>query len=420
MRAGASLTIRDIYAARASWQRARGVADRLPAEHAARETMRIAPRTLLCASTFRAALAVDDSGYDELCALVAAADDKVSFAIGTAGQVAALGFAGRYREAAGLAGELAKVVEEIADPVVTVMQLPHASMVKILNGEVAEGLRLAQRVIDLCDGDRYLGKSIVESPLTIALMLRAAADMLLGAGDWKSEIEQVTAEAREYTPVGEAIMTTWRYAVAIAAGAFRADAAAVRATAEILRLGEMWADEVNLFTARVMHGLVLAHHSDATRDSGLQMLEEARRAVAEHRTLTGFLVISDVELARERARSGDKDAGIEELAAVFDREMTSGGMALMHARVGEFLVEALLGRGTPVDFAAADAVVETIGAIPVEEGFVWYELPLLRMRAMLARAGGDEAGYCRYRDQYRTRAHELGFEGHIDTAAAMP
>ena len=48
MRAGTWLANRDIRAARTSWQRARQVADRLPAEDPDRTAMRIAPRTLLC------------------------------------------------------------------------------------------------------------------------------------------------------------------------------------------------------------------------------------------------------------------------------------------------------------------------------------------------------------------------------------
>jgi hypothetical protein len=40
-------------------------------------------------------------------------------------------------------------------------------------------------------------------------------------------------------------------------------------------------------------------------------------------------------------------------------------------------------------------------------------------RALLAQAHGDEASYRDYRDRYRAMANDLGFEGHIATAAAM-
>ena len=48
------------------------------------------------------------------------------------------------------------------------------------------------------------------------------------------------------------------------------------------------------------------------------------------------------------------------------------------------------------------------------------EIWLLRMRAMLARARGDEAAYRDYRDRYRDMARSLGFEGHMNWAEAMP
>ena len=57
--------------------------------------------------------------------------------------------------------------------------------------------------------------------------------------------------------------------------------------------------------------------------------------------------------------------------------------------------------------------------MPVDPGFVLHEIFLLRLRALLARARCDEAGYRDYRDRYRKLATELGFEGHIALAEAM-
>jgi hypothetical protein len=58
MRAGAWSSNRGIRAARISWERARRVADALPANDPERTAMRIRPRTLLCATTWRAGLGV--------------------------------------------------------------------------------------------------------------------------------------------------------------------------------------------------------------------------------------------------------------------------------------------------------------------------------------------------------------------------
>jgi class 3 adenylate cyclase len=64
MRAGAWLIHRDVTAARASWQRARLVADLLVDVDPQRAAMRIAPRTMLCATAFIAGGSMADTGYD--------------------------------------------------------------------------------------------------------------------------------------------------------------------------------------------------------------------------------------------------------------------------------------------------------------------------------------------------------------------
>ena len=85
----------------------------------------------------------------------------------------------------------------------------------------------------------------------------------------------------------------------------------------------------------------------------------------------------------------------------------------------EALVEALLNRAETADLDAAQAAIDELAAVPTEPGFVLFEIPLLRLRALLASARGDQEGYCHYRDRYRTRATECGFEGHIAMAEAM-
>ena len=73
----------------------------------------------------------------------------------------------------------------------------------------------------------------------------------------------------------------------------------------------------------------------------------------------------------------------------------------------------------------AEAAIERLAAAPADEGLVIRDIWLLRMRALLARAHGDETGYRDYRDRYRDdgdiaglrRAHEVG-RGDAMTAAA--
>src|SRR6201987_2227586 len=100
MRAATWATNRDIAAARLSWERAVKIADGLPAEDPRRMTMRIAPRTWLCATIWRVSASLDDIDFDELRGLTAAAGDKRSLVIGMTGLVQLMQFYGEYTEAA--------------------------------------------------------------------------------------------------------------------------------------------------------------------------------------------------------------------------------------------------------------------------------------------------------------------------------
>jgi hypothetical protein len=84
------------------------------------------------------------------------------------------------------------------------------------------------------------------------------------------------------------------------------------------------------------------------------------------------------------------------------------------------LVETLLERGARDDVEEAEAAIERLAAAPTDEGLVVRDIWLLRMRALLARAHGDETAYRDYRDRYRAMATSLGFEGHMKWAEAMP
>ena len=48
------------------------------------------------------------------------------------------------------------------------------------------------------------------------------------------------------------------------------------------------------------------------------------------------------------------------------------------------------------------------------------EITLLRLRALLARARGDDVAYRDLAMRYRAMAESLGYEGHIAWAGAMP
>ena len=73
--------------------------------------------------------------------------------------------------------------------------------------------------------------------------------------------------------------------------------------------------------------------------------------------------------------------------------------------------------GALVEFLC-DAV-ERLAAVPTEPGFVLFEVTLLRLRALLARARGELADYRDFAQRYRQMATSLGFEGHMAMAETM-
>jgi hypothetical protein len=50
---------------------------------------------------------------------------------------------------------------------------------------------------------------------------------------------------------------------------------------------------------------------------------------------------------------------------------------------------------------------------------VLRDVTLLRLRALVARARGDDDAYRELKNRYRTMPASLGFEGHIAMAKAM-
>jgi adenylate cyclase len=131
------------------------------------------------------------------------------------------------------------------------------------------------------------------------------------------------------------------------------------------------------------------------------------------------LPLIDVHRARAKARSGDIAGAIEMARTVVDELFHSGG-CIWTALATSVLVEALLQRAGEDDLDEAESAIEQLASAPSDPGFVPHEISLLRLRALLALARGEEATYSDYRDRYRAMATSLGFEGHQKWAEAMP
>jgi hypothetical protein len=420
MRAGAWSNNRDCVAARVSWDRACQVADALPDNHPERAAMRIAPRTTLCATDWR--VHADDSGvrFEELRELCTLAGDKTSLAIGIMGPIAAHAQRGEVREGQRLASELIALLDSIGDPSLTAQAAFGAMGMKMQAGEMGEALRWAQATIEWADGDPTKGNLVVGSPLAAALAMRGLARWWFGRPGWRADLDDAVEFAeRGAEPLTLAVMLSWKFGMGIWQGVLRADDDAVRTTEGALQTAEASGDNYAVVLVKwLLASALLLADAGADRHRGLELLAEVRDMSVQQRFLGSELRLMDVYIGREQARGGDRDAAIPVLRKAVDELTTRGQVGYFMPAIG-VLVQTLLDRGADGDAAEAEAAIARLAAAPAD-GSVIRDVWLLRLRALLARAKGEEAQYRDYRDRYRALTSSLGFEGHMHWAEAMP
>jgi hypothetical protein len=211
---------------------------------------------------------------------------------------------------------------------------------------------------------------------------------------------------------------TYTSGLAIASGVLLADDAALRDIDEALETTERSSDDLALGFARWTKGVALVHRvPTAERDGGLATLAQVRDMFSRGR-FTFLLPAVDLYTAREKSRRGDRDAAVPLMREAVDELFERGQFQYCIVATGA-LVETLLKDRADGDVAEAEAAIERLAAAPTD-GLVIRDIWLLRLRALLAQARGDEATYRDYRDRYRALATSLGFEGHMKWAEAMP
>jgi hypothetical protein len=200
-----------------------------------------------------------------------------------------------------------------------------------------------------------------------------------------------------------------------------ADDRVVREIEDTLRIAERSGDDLALVLARMTLGVALVHrHTDAERDRGQKILAEVSEVFLRGGYNLADLPIVNVLLARERALRGDRNDAIPLMRAAADHLFRQGQLLGWGIPATGVLVETLLDRSADGDVAEAEAAIERLASAPADEGLATREIWLLRSRALLARANGDDTAYRDYRDRYRAMAKSLGFEGHMQWAEAMP
>ena len=220
--------------------------------------------------------------------------------------------------------------------------------------------------------------------------------------------------------MSRAVVNMHAYGSAIAGGVLLADDAALRDIEEALETAERSGEDISLCFARMTLGLALVHReSPAERDRGLAVLGQVRDMCLEGRLFLADLPMVEVCLARETAQCGDRDEAIPLMRAAVEHLFCEGQLLAWSIPATGVLVKTLLERGADGDVAEAEAAIERLAAAPADDGLVIRDIWLLRLRALLAHAHGDETAYRDYRDRYRAMATSLGYEGHMKWAEAM-
>ena len=421
MRAAAWATNRDITAARLSWERAQKLADALPADDPNRLTMRIAPRTMLCGTAWRVHADVSGTYFEELRSLCTAADDKASLAIGMSGLVSEHMIHGRAGEGSRMVSEQLALIESIADPKLTLGLSLNFISVKQETGEMSAVLRVAENMIDIAGGDPVKSGDFMGlgSPMAAALAARGFARCRLGHQGWRKDFDEASELSKHVDLLSQAIVVAFKYLHTIHIGALQAGDDVVREIDEATKMAERFSDDIAVGMTASTLGAALVHRDSRSEIArGVDVLAGVADMCRHERFYLSELPMADLYTAWARAKLGDVDASIPVIRDAVDRMFERGQLAWCIAASG-ILVETLLKRGTDGDVREAEAAIDRLAETVVDDLPV-RDVWLLRLRALLAHAHGDETAYRDYRDRYRDMATSLGFEGHIAWAEAMP
>jgi hypothetical protein len=186
------------------------------------------------------------------------------------------------------------------------------------------------------------------SPLAAALAFRGLARWWLGRPGWRQDLDDAVAMARRSDPATFAAIVAFTYALAMQYGVLRADDAAVHVSEEAVEAAgsSTW---VALGLAECTLGIaLLSRDAAADRHRGLELMVQFGEVVRER---APFLVpVTELFVARDRARRGDRDAAITVMRQAVDELHQAGRLGYGVWGTG-VLVESLLERGTESDLS---------------------------------------------------------------------
>jgi adenylate cyclase len=285
--------------------------------------------------------------------------------------------------------------------------------IKQETGQMADILRWSQLGIDIAGGDPVRANFLAGSPLSLALVFRGYSRALLGLPGWREDIDDALAMAHDHDLLTFAGVVAYKYAPVIQQGLLVLDDDALGELEEAYEVALELGDHNALgLTKYALGAALLETRSDIER--GVQMLGEIREMCDRRQFFRTELPNLDLLDAREDAVNGYPEKALPVMRAAIDTLFDNGQLTVT-TWATSVLVAALLEHG---DVAEAETAIDRLAAAPIAD-LVVRDLTLLRLRALLAKACGDEAAYRDYRDRYRAMANELGFEGHMASAEAM-
>ena len=187
----------------------------------------------------------------------ASAGDKVSLAMGTAGYLPALVVHARFRGSIGswlrtrLTCSSRSATRSSPCGCSTPRYPPRCNA-----ASSTEAVRLAQRVIDLADGNVTMGNFIIGYSFGCRNhAARRRTSCPSETGGWTTDVEQATTMVRVFNPTLRALMLFFKV-ILIPNGICVPESADLRDTAEVLELAERSGDNLTLACARCNRGIV--------------------------------------------------------------------------------------------------------------------------------------------------------------------
>jgi adenylate cyclase len=413
MRAAEWLRLRDLSAARSSWEKARRIADRLPDDLDSVSSMRIAPRTMLVSTaSFVGGEADTDERYREFRELTTRAGDLLSLALGTAGQVISLSTNhNRLSDAAELASELAAMVDHIDCPEPTKLEILHSvTWAHFLACDFPSALSAL---------DRQKGLAGATAAISKAQTLSVRAAIELYSGDYDSgrrHFRQAAQQSRALHPVTYAqVLTGWSW---LATAGLDDPRELLPKTREALHQAIAFGDNFGLVSALWAHGTILLRADPTARAEAIGLLQEARAGIERHGIQTFLLCSAMADLAVDSARKGAHDEAIDEARRTYRRELDAGSPPMI-GRTAETFIELLLDRGSSADAAEAHRVAAEVAGMRLPSPVAAVDLFRLKCRAMVAKADGDAADYADLAKRYLGLVEQLDARGRLTEARTM-